>query len=562
MPEINYSFASRDEWLEFRHRIGGVKSFGSAVVEDVEARGLVEPITGIHRAPHELLINPANLRESLSSHQLNSRKRALLLQLTMELEVRGWSRRDDMRMLAAESVTRPAAILRGRFSQFTGTEYLPSELEKEAFSHVTHCDLQDICFEDSQFDVVFSDHVLQCVPNLGVALSEIYRVLSPGGLLVSSFPFVPARTETICKARLGGDEAIEYLKEPEYHGNPVAADEGSLVYSLPGWDLLSMLAELGYVDPKYRFVVSSKYGVACSEFGGIFLLSAQKAPAGQSQDAPIKQFCHTTPLPAKVVSILGLPRSGTTLLSSIFSVHSKVEAIFEPWNAGVLSGSEDTDLSVFLRKAAMSDLRGKTLFVKETATKDTYIENMSLLQAKLPFPVDSHNLIILRRPDQTYLSEVIRRSEWWGDNVEVSQQSFDKWCAKHQISIRKILRTARDVSTTLVTLEALAADTEVVMAALSKRVGLEIEPHQLNYENSLDTKTVRGDRNVQTQPKPINRDLAISRAEQEAEVSGYAALSPYGGWFEALKALHLCVIQAGGVLEVDAVPQRLLDALS
>lgn len=561
MPEISGSFASRDDWLEFRHRVGGVKSFGAAVVEDVEARGLVEPLTGIYRAPHEVSINPANLRESLSSHQLNARKRALLLKLSMELEARQWSNRDELQMLAAESVTRPAEILRDRFSNFVGTEFLPSKAEKEAYPSCTHCDLQNICFEDSQFDVFFSGDVFEHVPDLHKALEEIHRVLRPGGLLVSSFPFVPSRIDTIHKARLKDDGVIEYLMEPEYHGNPVAADEGSLVYSLPGWDLLATLAEIGYVDQKYSFIVSSKFGVASCDFGGIFLLSAQKAPAGQSQVASTTKYYHPAPLPEKFVSIVGLPRSGTTLLSSIFSVHSKAEAIFEPWNSGVLAGPEDTDFPVFLRKAGKTDLRGKTLVVKETASKYTYIENMFLLQARLPFPVDGHNLIILRRPDQTYLSEVIRRSEWWGDNVEVSQQSFDRWCAKHQISIRKIFRLADNLSSILVTLEALATDTEVILTALSERVGLEVEPQQLHYENNLDKRQVKGDRNVQTQPEPINRGLAISRGERESEVLGFSALSPYGDWFEALKELHLCVMQAGGVLEADAVPQQLLDAL-
>ncbi len=31
--------------------------------------------------------------------------------------------------------------------------------------------------------------------------------------------------------------------------------------------------------------------------------------------------------------LVALPRSGTTLITSVFSVHSKFAAVFEPWNA-------------------------------------------------------------------------------------------------------------------------------------------------------------------------------------------------------------------------------------
>ncbi len=43
-------------------------------------------------------------------------------------------------------------------------------------------------FEDSYFDFVFHNQVFEHVPNINVALSEIYRVLRPNGLMLSVFP--------------------------------------------------------------------------------------------------------------------------------------------------------------------------------------------------------------------------------------------------------------------------------------------------------------------------------------------------------------------------------------
>jgi SAM-dependent methyltransferase len=42
-------------------------------------------------------------------------------------------------------------------------------------------DITQLCFRDNCFDVVMCNHVLEHVPNDGKALSEIYRVLKPGG---------------------------------------------------------------------------------------------------------------------------------------------------------------------------------------------------------------------------------------------------------------------------------------------------------------------------------------------------------------------------------------------
>ena len=52
-------------------------------------------------------------------------------------------------------------------------------------------DIQDLgCFPDASFDVVFLMEVLEHVAAPDAALSEIHRVLAPGGRLVLSTPFL------------------------------------------------------------------------------------------------------------------------------------------------------------------------------------------------------------------------------------------------------------------------------------------------------------------------------------------------------------------------------------
>ena len=54
--------------------------------------------------------------------------------------------------------------------------------------HVSEMQGDRIPFEDASFDVVISDMVLEHVPNLQIVMSEVARVLKPGGVSLHVFP--------------------------------------------------------------------------------------------------------------------------------------------------------------------------------------------------------------------------------------------------------------------------------------------------------------------------------------------------------------------------------------
>jgi len=55
-------------------------------------------------------------------------------------------------------------------------------------SQVFVADINDYPVRDSTFDVIFFNHVLEHIPDDDRALSEVYRILKPGGLLVLGVP--------------------------------------------------------------------------------------------------------------------------------------------------------------------------------------------------------------------------------------------------------------------------------------------------------------------------------------------------------------------------------------
>ena len=271
-PGLDIGVDEIDRW----HRERGFHGVGYHAV--IRRNGVVEPLVGARRAPEELRIEDGRLRETISAKELNSRKRALLLRFRDALRERDLLNRRDLRILAPEALSRTALILRGRFPYFYGTEYLPTEEARERYFPVPHLDLENIGHDAERFDAFISGDVFEHVADLDAALKEIHRVLKPNGFLVSSFPFSPWREETEIRAsidRASGD--ITHHRPAQYHGNPVDPENGSLVFSLPGWDIVDRLRNIGFVDARFHAMLSSRHGVVADLTPFVFILTAAKA---------------------------------------------------------------------------------------------------------------------------------------------------------------------------------------------------------------------------------------------------------------------------------------------
>jgi SAM-dependent methyltransferase len=81
-------------------------------------------------------------------------------------------------------------LLARRVSELRGRRVVQVDLDPARRPDVVAdvCDLR--CFEDASFDAVFLLEVLEHVATPDLAISELYRVLAPGGVLVLSTPFL------------------------------------------------------------------------------------------------------------------------------------------------------------------------------------------------------------------------------------------------------------------------------------------------------------------------------------------------------------------------------------
>lgn len=137
---------------------------------------------------------------------------------------------------------------------YVASEYFGPELRSGDWGPqgVLHEDLQDLSFEDQSFDLVLSTDVLEHVADPYRAHAEIHRVLRPGGHHVFTVPFLDGSLLDDVRATQGPDGAVEHHAEPIYHIDPLRIEEGALVFTLFGLEMLPKLARLGLETTVYR----------------------------------------------------------------------------------------------------------------------------------------------------------------------------------------------------------------------------------------------------------------------------------------------------------------------
>jgi SAM-dependent methyltransferase len=80
----------------------------------------------------------------------------------------------------------PEAGLERRFRAILGDRYVTTDLLREDVDYRT--DLTATGFNDSAYDLIYCSNVLEHVENDRAAMSELYRVLAPGGLAIIQVP--------------------------------------------------------------------------------------------------------------------------------------------------------------------------------------------------------------------------------------------------------------------------------------------------------------------------------------------------------------------------------------
>ena len=105
-------------------------------------------------------------------------------------------------------------------------KYTASDYDLSAHEGDIQIDLQAMALPDSSIDILLTPHVLEHVPDTEKALSEIYRVLTPGGRMYLQVPLCYGSTQV--------------PSTPEFH-----ADNTPVFFNF-GWDLTDQVRAAGF----------------------------------------------------------------------------------------------------------------------------------------------------------------------------------------------------------------------------------------------------------------------------------------------------------------------------
>lgn len=240
------------------------------IVNRIQSNGISSDYFG-KVEPDEISITGTNFRENLNAKGLNTRQRALLELLINENEL--FLTRAP-KIYAAEAITRFASTLRDRYPFFLGSEYVPDPIDQKRIYPVQHQNLLNLTLESNAFDAVISCDVLEHVPDIKKALSEMARVLKKGGVMLSTHPFTWRQKSTVKSTLENGQ--VNYLIEAEYHGNPVDPKGGSLVFTIPGFEIVDWCIEAGFSKAEMIMYASEKKGIVASVPPFVNVLRAYK----------------------------------------------------------------------------------------------------------------------------------------------------------------------------------------------------------------------------------------------------------------------------------------------
>jgi SAM-dependent methyltransferase len=268
---IDLSFNSIDEWEHWLSKNQELfsKRYIEKCLDEVSRHGLWLPFPDIFFVPEKIDFELADPREGIAAGLTISRTRAVLRALGTTINCDYY----NTKIYAPEAITPFAELMRSNFVKFLGSEYAKDEAAKRELYPIRAEDLTALTLPDDVFDVVITNEVLEHVADIDAALKEMHRVLKSGGWHIGTCPFRDTSYSSEKRSILRDGNTV-YLEKPEWHGDPLTKS-GSLVFEVPGWDILDRAKSIGFSETTWRFIHSITFGIL-SKLCGVFVLCLRK----------------------------------------------------------------------------------------------------------------------------------------------------------------------------------------------------------------------------------------------------------------------------------------------
>ena len=156
-----------------------------------------------------------------------------------------WVERAEIRSLRVAEINRIDGLHQQllRLPKLSSSDYLPGSEPGSTKGGVRSEDLTRLTYADASFDLVLTSETLEDVARLEVALSEIRRVLAPGGRHIFTIPQLPQVSKTFARSIVLADGSIDHRAPCICHPG---GDVGYPVFTEFGADLEDLFERAGF----------------------------------------------------------------------------------------------------------------------------------------------------------------------------------------------------------------------------------------------------------------------------------------------------------------------------
>jgi glycosyltransferase involved in cell wall biosynthesis len=144
-----------------------------------------------------------------------------------------------------------------KLKNYVVSEFHPGHPFGETVNGVRNESLERLTFADESFNLVITSEVLEHVSDLSKSLSEIHRVLRPGGYHVFTIPVNYAMSETRQRALVGHNGEISHLLPPAIHGDDIR--DGVLAFRDFGVDVEQIIRDSGFRCREEKYCLNGEH---------------------------------------------------------------------------------------------------------------------------------------------------------------------------------------------------------------------------------------------------------------------------------------------------------------
>jgi GT2 family glycosyltransferase len=222
----------------------------------------------------------------------------------------------------------------------------------------------------------------------------------------------------------------------------------------------------------------------------------------------------------KLIVVLGIPRSGITLLTGLIGSNSKISEWFMPYstrkNLGIEKFENFEDIKKeYLRAFPQEKELFNNIVISESTSDENTIPWLFDSLKKLKENNDIKIIWVIRDIATAYLSFVDAARQFWGaKNLEINNESFTNFINMSKRSYRQIIENIKNFDNKIVRFKDIIQNSEQTLNEIMDFINISYEPSQIEqFRNLIKDYKVAGCQKFLSFDK-IENDIENKRNEE------------------------------------------------